>query len=166
MMARPAAPTPDTTTRTSAGFFSTTRRALVQRREDHDGGAVLIVVEHRDVQQVPQPALDLEASGRGDVFEVDPAEPGRDGLTMSTISSMSWVSRHDRPGVDAAELLEQHAAFPSITGMAAAGPMLPRPEHRGPVGHHRHGVPFDRQPAERRLGFAAIARHTRATPGV
>ena len=32
----------------------------------------------------------------------------------------------DRHGVDAAELLEQHA-LPSITGIAAAGPMSPRP---------------------------------------
>ena len=50
-----------------------------QRREHHDRRAVLVVVEDRDVERLLQPALDLEATRCADVFEVDAAEPGRDG---------------------------------------------------------------------------------------
>src|SRR5690606_27745528 len=47
---------------------------------DHDDrGAVLIVVEDGDVQLLAEPLLDLEAAGCGDVLEVDPGEPRRDG---------------------------------------------------------------------------------------
>src|SRR5262249_48441327 len=51
--------------------------------EHHDRGAVLVVVEDRDVQLLAQALLDLEATRRGDVLEVDSAEGRRhvlDGL--------------------------------------------------------------------------------------
>ena len=79
-MALPAAPAPDSTMRTSASVLSTTRRALVRAAEHDDRRAVLVVVEHRDVEQLAQPALDLEAPRRGDVLEVDAAEDRRDDL--------------------------------------------------------------------------------------
>jgi len=63
MMARPAAPTPETTTRTSRGAFAP-RAARCEGGEDHNRGAVLIVVEHRDVEQLAQPAFDLETLAR------------------------------------------------------------------------------------------------------
>src|SRR5260370_20572806 len=48
-------------------------------RVDHAGGgddgcAVLVVVEYRDVHQLAEALLDIEALGSFDVFEVDPAE--------------------------------------------------------------------------------------------
>ena len=85
-------------------------------------------------------------------------------LTVSTISSGSLVSQADREGVHAGELLEQHA-LPSITGIAASGPMSPRPST---------AVPSETTATVLRLivywnacwRFSAIAWHTRATPGV
>ncbi len=39
---------------------------------------MLVVVEDRDVEELLEPVLDLEAGGRGDVFEVDASEDGGD----------------------------------------------------------------------------------------
>ena len=48
----------------------------VQQRRHHDHrGAVLVVVEDGDVELLLEPLLDLEAARRGDVLEVDAAEP-------------------------------------------------------------------------------------------
>ena len=57
------------------------------------------------------------------------------------------------------------AALPSITGSAAAGPMLPRPSTADPSVTTATEL---RLMVSRRAssGFAAIAWHTRATPGV
>ena len=53
---------------------------VLEGGEGDDGGAVLVVVEDGDVEQRPQPLLDLEARRRGDVLEVDAAEAGGDAL--------------------------------------------------------------------------------------
>ena len=50
------------------------RQRVQQRGQHHHRGPVLVVVEHRDVELGLQPLLDLEAAGRRDVLEVDPAE--------------------------------------------------------------------------------------------
>ena len=47
---------------------------VLEGGERDDGGAVLVVVEHRDVEQLLEAVLDLEARRRGDVLEVDAAE--------------------------------------------------------------------------------------------
>ena len=73
MIAEPAAPTPDTTMRTSGNDFADDPQRVAQGGEHHDSGAVLIVMENRNVQDLPQPRLDLEAAWRGDVLEVDAA---------------------------------------------------------------------------------------------
>ena len=100
----------------------------VQQRGQHDDrGAVLVVVEDRDVERLLQPPLDLEAARRGDVLEVDAAERRRDAARRcSTISSTSVVSRHSGKASTPASSLNS-IALPSITGIAASGPMSPRP---------------------------------------
>ncbi len=57
------------------------------------------------------------------------------------------------------------AALPSITGSAAAGPMLPSPSTAEPSVTTATELRFT---VSRRAssGFAAIASQTRATPGV
>ena len=57
------------------------------------------------------------------------------------------------------------AALPSITGIAASGPMLPRPSTAEPS---LTTATVFRLIVNRRASswFLAIARHTRATPGV
>ena len=53
--------------------------ARVQHCRHHDDRRpVLVVMEHRDVQPALQFRFDLEASGRGNVLEVDAAEAGSD----------------------------------------------------------------------------------------
>ena len=79
-----------------------------ERRQHDDRGAVLIVVEDRNVEPVAQPLLDLEAARRGDVLEVDPAEARSDRAHRRDDLVHVLRREAERPGVDAAELLEQH----------------------------------------------------------
>ena len=96
------------TTRVSAGDAAGEPERVLERGERHDGGAVLVVVEDGDVEQLLEPALDLEAARCGDVLQVDAAEARRqpdDGLDdLLDVGG----GQADRDGVDAAELLEQH----------------------------------------------------------
>ena len=63
--------------RTSREVLADHPQRVGQRGEHHDRGAVLVVVEDRDVEDLAQPGLDLEAAGRGDVLEVDAGEARR-----------------------------------------------------------------------------------------
>ena len=47
-------------------------------------------------------------------------------MTVCTISSVSWVSRQIGNALTPPNSLKR-TAFPSITGIAASGPILPRP---------------------------------------
>jgi len=111
----------------------TTFRPFEQRGADHDGGAVLVVVEDRDLHALAQLALDVEAVGRLDVFEVDAAEGGLqrgddvDQLVEVVFSSIS-MSNTSMP----ANFLNS-TPLPSITGLAASGPMSPRPSTAVPL---------------------------------
>ena len=73
-MATPAAPTPAMTTREVVHLLVDDLQRVLERGQRDDGGAVLVVVEHRDVEQLLEALLDLEARRRGDVLEVDAAE--------------------------------------------------------------------------------------------
>ncbi len=55
-----------------------------------------------------------------------PPKPGAILLTVSTISSGIFVSRHIGKASTPPKVLNS-SALPSITGMAAFGPMSPRP---------------------------------------
>ena len=93
-----------------------------------------------------------------------PANTGAIALTVAMISSVSVVSRQIGKASMPANRLNR-AALPSITGSAASGPMSPSPST---------AVPSVTTATQLRLivrfrascGFSAIARHTRATPGV
>ena len=80
------------------------------------------------------------------------------------ISSVSWVSRQTGQALTPANCLNS-AALPSITGSAAYGPMLPRPRTADPSVTTATVL---RLMVRRRTssGFFAMARQTRATPGV
>ena len=75
------------------------------------------------------------------------------------ISSVSVVSRHTGQASTPANFLNS-AAFPSITGSAAAGRCCRGPA-RGAVGDHRDGVALDGQPA----GVGRVVRDRLAHPG-
>ena len=112
---------------------------VLQRGEHDDRRTVLVVVEDRDVEALLEPLLDLEAAGRGDVLEVDPAEARcqpHDGL-----DDLVDVGRRqaDRDRVHAAELLEQHR-LALHHRHRRAGADVAETEHRGAVGDHGDGV--------------------------
>ena len=93
-----------------------------------------------------------------------PPYTGASALTMEMISSVSVVSRQTGQASTSANRLNS-AALPSITGNAAAAPMSPRPSTAVPSVTTATVL---RLMVSRRAsaGLAAIARHTRATPGV
>ena len=80
------------------------------------------------------------------------------------ISSVSVVSRQTGQASTPANFLNS-AALPSITGRAAAGPMLPRPRTAEPsvTTATVFRLMVSRRASE---GLFAIAMQTRATPGV
>ena len=84
--------------------------------------------------------------------------------TVRTISSTSWVSRQTGQASTSANCLN-NAALPSITGSAAAGPILPSPSTAEPS---VTTATVFRLIVKRRalLGSSAIAIQIRATPGV
>ncbi len=110
-----------------------------QRRQRHDGRAVLVVVEHRDLEALDQPALDLEAPRARDVLEVDAAE--RRGEADDRLDDLVDVGRveRDRDRVDAAELLEQHG-LALHHGHRGGRADVAEAEHRGAVRDDRDGV--------------------------
>jgi len=145
-------------------FLADHPQRVGQRGQHDDGGAVLVVVEHRDVEQIPQPPLDLEAPRRRDVLQIDP--PVLRGNASHDLHDQVDVlgSQHHRPGVHPAELLEQ-CCLALHHRQRRRGADVAETQHRGAVGDHRDGVAFDRH-RRASAGFFAIARHTRATPGV
>ena len=83
---------------------------------------------------------------------------------MRTISSVSWVARQTGQASTPANCLN-NTALPSITGMAASGPMLPRPSTAEPSVTTATVLRL-MVSLRASAGLAAIARHTLATPGV
>ena len=140
------------------------QRVLERGQHDHRG-AVLVVVEDRDVEQLLEPLLDLEALRRGDVLEVDAAEHRRDAHDgLDDLVGGRATSRQIGKASTPANSLNS-SALPSITGRAAAGPMSPRPSTAVPS-VTMATVFFLIVSSWASSGSAAIALHTRATPGV
>ena len=95
---------------------------------------MLVVMEHRDLHALLEPVLDVEAFRRLEVLQIDAAEGRlqrgdhrrpRDRPSCASIS----MSNTSMP----ANFLNR-TALPSITGLPASGPILPRPST---------AVPFD-----------------------
>ena len=93
-----------------------------------------------------------------------PPKAGAMVLTASTILPGSLVSSAIGKASTPASSLKS-IALPSITGMAASGPMSPSP--RTAVPSVTTATAFCLMVrVKARLGSSLIARHTRATPGV
>ena len=93
-----------------------------------------------------------------------PPKPGEMCRTVATISSASWVSRQIGQASMLAKRLNR-AALPSMTGIAAPGPMLPRPSTAEPSVTTATQLPLIVSLATS-SGWAASASETRPTPGV
>ena len=150
---------------TQVGQRPTDDRGGVEQPGEHDDrGAVLVVVEHRDVEALLEPGLDVEAARRRDVLEVD-AAVGRSqpGDRLDELVDGAGLHAH-RHRVDPGEVLEEdrlalhHRHRRERTDVAEA-------EDGGAVGDRRRRCCAGRCSAAERLGSAAIARQTSATPG-
>ena len=115
-----------------------------QRGEHHDGRAVLVVVEHGYVEELAQPGLDLEAARRRDVLQVDAAVDGGHGADDLHQGVGVLGVQADRPGIDAAELLEQ-GRLALHDGQRGGRPDVAQAEHCRAVGDHGHRVALDGQ---------------------
>ena len=93
-----------------------------------------------------------------------PPKLGASRTTVSTISSGSWVSSVIGTASTPPNALNR-TALPSITGIDARGPMLPRPSTAEPS-VTMATVFATHVYSSCSAGSAAIASHTRATPGV
>ena len=131
--------------------------------QDH-GGAVLVVVEHGNVADGLEPVLDLEAAGRGDVFEIDAAERGGD--VFDDADDLFRVLRLDADGdrVDAGEVLEE-TAFALHHGDGRLGADVAEAEHGAAVADDgddvalgRVGVDFLRLLVDDAAGFGDAGR--------
>ena len=164
MIAVPAAPAPETTTLTSASCLPTTRSALVSAASTQI--AVPCWSSWKTGMSSSSRSRISISKQRGAAMSsrLIPPYAGAIALTMLTISSVSWVSSTTGQASTPPKRLNS-AALPSITGIAAAGPMLPRPSTAEPS---LTTATVLRLMVSRRAsaGFSAIAMQTRATPGV
>ena len=164
MIAVPAAPAPDMTIRTSAILFSTTRSALY--RAASTTMAVPCWSSWNTGMSSSSRSRRSTSKQRGAEMSsrLMPAKPGATASTTAMISSTSWVSRHSGQASMSPNRLNS-AALPSITGSAASGPMLPSPSTAEPsvITAMLLRLMVSRRASS---GFLAMARQTRATPGV
>ena len=134
--ATPAAPAPEITIRSRGQVAARDGARPAQRGEQDDRGAVLVVVHDRAVERLDQPALQLEAARRGDVFEVHRAEAGpqpHEGL--DDLVDVGGVE-HQRDRVEPAEGLEQRR-LALHHRQRGAGADVAEAEHGGAVADHR-----------------------------
>ena len=108
------------------GALADDPQGVEQRGEHNDRRAVLVVMKDRDVELRAQPPFDLKQRGAEMSSRLMPPKVGATAVTKATISSTSLVSMHNGKASTPANSLNS-IALPSITGIAAAGPMSPRP---------------------------------------
>jgi hypothetical protein len=123
---------------------------------------VLVVVEDRDVELRLEPRLDLEAPGEEIISRLMPPNPARDRLADGHDLVGLGRRQADRPASIPPNSLNR-SAFPSMTGMAASGPMLPSPSTAVPS--ETTATVFCLIVRFMRVGSSAIASEMRATPG-
>ena len=104
-----------------------------------DGGAVLVVVHDGDVELGFEAGFNLEAFGGLDVFEVDAAEGGGDGLDHLDEALGVVLVDLDVEGVYATVDFEQEA-FAFHDGFAGECADVAEAEHGGAVGDDGHKV--------------------------
>ena len=146
-MAEPAAPAPDRTIRTSGSDLPTTRSALVRAARTTMAVPCWSSWKTGMSSSSRRRASTSKQRGAAMSSRLMPPKTGAMSWTVRTISSTSWVSSAIGQASMSANRLNS-AALPSMTGSDAAGPMLPRPEHRRAVGHDGHGVALHGQPPD------------------
>jgi hypothetical protein len=97
-----------------------------------DRGAVLVIVHHRDLQALAQGLLDDEAFRGLDVFQIDPAKAGLHQGDRLDEGFRVFGGQFDIDRSTSAKRLNS-TALPSITGLDASAPRLPRPRMAVPL---------------------------------
>ncbi len=114
-------------------------QAVEQRSAADDGRAVLVIVEHRNVHALAQLALDVEALGGLDVFEVDAAERGlQAGNDLDELVGVA-LGQFNVKHVHTGKLFEQ-AALAFHHRLAGQRADVAQAQHGGAVGDHAHEV--------------------------
>ncbi len=164
MIAVPAAPAPLTTTRTPPSDLPTTRNALVSAASTQI--AVPCWSSWKTGMSSRSRSRSSISKHRGAAMSsrLIPPYAGAKARTISTMLSVSCVSSTTGQASTPPNRLNS-AALPSMTGRAADGPRLPRPSTAEPSVTTATVL---RLMVRRRAssGFSAMARQTRATPGV
>ena len=163
-IAVPAAPAPDTTTRTVARSFPTTRSALVSAARTTIAVPCWSSWKTGMSRLLRSRCSISKQRGAAMSSRLIPPKPGAIISTARTISSVSWLARQIGQASMLANRLNS-AALPSITGSAAPGPMLPRPSTAEPSVTTATLLPLIVS-RETSSGFSYSAMLTRPTPGV
>ena len=87
---------------------------------------MLVVVKDGNIEFFFQAVFDFKTARRGNVFEIDAAERGRNVFDRFDNFMRVFRRQTNRKSVNAAEFFEQ-LAFSFLTGIAAAGPISPKP---------------------------------------
>ena len=110
-----------------------------EARAGDDGGAVLVVMEDGDVHDLLELLFDIEALGGLDVFQVDAAEGGLQGLDHVDELVGIGGGQLQVEDVHVGEHLEEHAlAFHD--GLARQGADVAQAQHGRTVADHGHQV--------------------------
>ena len=100
---------------------------------------MLVIVEDRNVTDLLQALLDLEAAGRADVLEVDAAERAGDEIDGADQLLGVFGADAEREGVHIGKFLEERA-LALHDGHARLGTDVAETEHGGAVGDDRDKV--------------------------
>ncbi len=111
--------------------------------QNNHGRAMLIIMEDRNVHRLLQSSLDLEASGRADILQIDAAERGLKQLDRPDNFVHILGGKTDRKCIDAAERLEQRA-FSLHHRHCGLRPDIAETEHCRPVGDDRNRILLER----------------------
>jgi hypothetical protein len=107
-------------------------KRIHQRGEYHDRRSVLVIMEDRNVEFGAQAPLDLEATWRRDVLQVDRTERGRRHLDEINNAVDVLGRQAQRERIDSGKLLEQQR-LTFHHGHRGLGADVAQSEHRRPV---------------------------------
>jgi hypothetical protein len=122
-------------------FLAGELERVQEPRAADDRGPVLVVVKHGDIHDLFEPLLDVEALGRLDVFQVDPAEGGFH--IFDRLDDLVRIVRVelDIEHVDIGKPFKEDS-LPFHDGLAGESPDVAQTQHRRPVAHDCDKISF------------------------
>lgn len=123
------------------GFTDDLQR-IDQGRIQDDGGSMLVVMEHRDVNSSRRRLLNLKASRRGDILQIDTAKRGSDRFDRRNDPFGILCIQTDWEGVHIRQPLEEHRlALHHRHGRIGAN--IAKSQDGSAVGDDGYGVALD-----------------------